>query len=61
MNEHEANVERVNALGKSLDDAMLDALNTLPPDERALMADKIRDGMTDLPMFRIADGEAQPT
>lgn len=59
MNEHEANAERVDLLGKSLDNAMLDALNRLPAEERTLVADKIRDALTDAPVFRIVDGMAE--
>jgi hypothetical protein len=57
MNEHEANAERVAALGTSLNDAMLDAINALPPEERALMCDKVRDAITNAPIFRIVDDE----
>lgn len=53
MNEHDANGERVAALGKSLNDAMLDAINALPPEDRAAMCDKVRDGLTNAPVFRI--------
>lgn len=56
MNEYEANAERVNLFGKSLDDAMLDAINALPPEDRALMCDKVRDALTNAPVFRIAQG-----
>lgn len=58
MNAHEARQERVELLGKSLDDAMLDAINALAPEDRPLMCDKVRDALTDLPLFRIVDGQA---
>jgi hypothetical protein len=58
MNEHEANLERVDQLGKSLNDAMLDAINALPPEDRAVACDKIRDAVTGAPKFKIVDGEA---
>lgn len=61
MNEHEANAERVDLLGKSLDDAMLDAINALPPEDRPLMCDKVRDALTDAPKFRIVDDRAELT
>lgn len=59
MNEYEANAERVNLFGKSLDDAMLDAINALPPEDRVLMCDKVRDAVTNAPVFRIVDGEVE--
>lgn len=61
MNEHEANAERVELLGKSLDDAMLDAINALPPEARPAMCDAVRDGLTNAPRFRIVDGDAIPS
>lgn len=60
-NEHEANVERVDQLGRSLDDAMLDAINALPPQDRAVACDKLRDAVTGAPKFTVVDGEAVDT
>lgn len=59
MNEHEVNAERVDLLGKSLDDAMLDAINALPEDDRALMCDKVRDALTDAPLYRIVGSDVE--
>ncbi len=51
--------ERVLAAGRSLDDAMLDAINALPVDKRAAMCDLVRDAITNAPRFVIYDdGEA---
>jgi hypothetical protein len=46
-------------LGKSLENAMLDAINALPPQERPAMCERVRDAMTNQPAFRIVDGEAE--
>lgn len=46
-------------VGKSLDDAMLDAINALPPEERAEMCERICDALTNAPKYRIVDGEAE--
>lgn len=58
MNEHEANAARVAGLGRSLDDAMLDAINALPVEDRSVMCDKVRDALTGAPRFVIDDGLA---
>lgn len=60
VNEHEANRQRITDIGTSLNDAMLDAINALPPEQRPVMCDIVRDALTDAPVFHIVDGYAEP-
>jgi hypothetical protein len=53
MNEHEANEERIAVLGGSLNDAMLDAISTLPVADRAEAYVTLRDAMAHAPVFYV--------
>jgi hypothetical protein len=52
--------QTLRGMGVALENAMLDAINALPPQERPAMCERVRDAMTNQPAFRIVAGDAEP-
>lgn len=54
----DAKLTAVKGMSTVLDNAMLDAINALPEEDRPAMCDAVRDAITDAPKYRIVDGRA---